>query len=947
MEEIQYIGENLLYKNVGQFAIILGFVMSLLAAAGYFFATQNRHNDLFSSWRKIGRVAFTLHGLSVFTVMAMLFIAMVNKCFEYQYVQLHVSEDLPFRYVFSAFWEGQEGSFLLWMFWHVVLGFILMWRAKEWESPVLSVLAGVQAFIFTMILGIYISAESKIGSNPLLLLRDTMDIPLFNNADYVSLLQGNGLNPLLQNYWMTIHPPTLFLGFASTVVPFCFAIAGLWTKQYKAWLKPVLPWALFSASILGIGILMGGAWAYEALSFGGYWAWDPVENSSLVPWIILVAGIHTHLIARHTGYSVKSTYLFYIFTFIMILYSTYLTRSGILGETSVHSFTEMGLENQLILFILFFTSLGLVIYFLRRKEMPSPKEEEALPSREFWMFIGALVLLFSAVIITVSTSLPVFNKIVNAFVPDFDGYTINEPIDHYNKYQLWIGVFIALLSGFGQFLRYKGLNWKNVSGDFWKHIGIISVITLVLTIAFSFWIELKAWQFWLLAFTGFFTAVANMDYLISAIKGNMRLAGSVFSHVGFGLMVIGVIASGLNKSHISSNPVMQRGLLPEEMLQNNVLLFKGMPMFMSGYRVTYESDTLIGNLREFVVKYEKMNGEGKVAEEFTVKPTATYDNKVVKVSAFNPSTKRYIDRDIFTHIATLSPRERDFELARTEEDSLNYLNYNLGKENVIVILDTVETTSSNTVLPTKAYIIDYNRNPTHPDYEPQEGDFAFSLKIAFEKDDTVFYAEPVLLLRQQLMYSYSVQLNDLSFRVRLSDKTLDALFPPEEELGYNSFTFKQGQSIHLNGLDITFEGFNRQPKHPGYRAQDGDIAVGATFNIISSDGEKYSAEPLYLIRGTSPFNLKDEIRALGLHLRFTSINPDTEQIEVLIAQHDNSLENIPVEIAKKSFRSDYIVLEAIIFPGINLFWLGSTMMMLGLGVSMFRRRKEKAIAQIK
>ncbi len=942
MEEIQYLGEHLIYRNLGQFAITFGFVMSLLAAAGYFFATQNRNSDSYKSWRKIGRFAYTMHGLSVFTIIIVIFLAMLNKCFEYQYVQQHVSEDLPFKYIFSAFWEGQEGSFLLWMFWNVVLGFILMWRAKEWEAPVLSILSGVQAFILTMILGVYFTAELKIGSNPLLLLRDTMDVPLFSNADYVSLLQGNGLNPLLQNYWMTIHPPTLFLGFASTVVPFCFAIAGLWTKKYKEWLKPALPWALFSASILGIGILMGGAWAYEALSFGGYWAWDPVENSSLVPWILLVAGIHAHIVARNTGYSIKSAYLLYVFSFILILYSTYLTRSGVLGESSVHSFTEMGLESLLILFMVFFTGLGLVLYFLRKKEIPGPKEEEALPAREFWMFIGSLVLLFSAVIITGSTSLPVFNKIVQIFNPEFEGYTITEPIQHYNKYQLWIGVFICLLSGMAQFLRYKGSNWDSMSSSFWKRVGIISAFSIALTVLISLWIDLKAWQFWMLAFTGSFAIIANVNYLISSIKGNLRLAGSVFSHVGFGIMVIGVIASGLNQTHISSNPVMQRGLLPDEMLQNNVLLFKGMPMFMSGYRVTFESDTLIGNLREFVVKYEKLDGDGKPVEEFTVVPTATYDNKVIKVSAFNPSTKRYIDKDIFTHIATLSPRERDFELARTIEDSLDYITYSLGKENPVIILDTVESATTNTVLPTKAYLLGIESDPKHADYKPEEGDFAFSVKVAFEKDDTVFYAEPVLVLRQQLLYSFPAQINGLSFKVRLSEKTLDALYPPEDDLGYKRFSLKQGESVNLNGLDIRFDGFNKKPEHPGYIAQDDDIAIGAILNISGAELNKdYIAEPLYLIRGTSPFNLKDEIQEIGLHLRFVSINPETEHIEILVAQRGTQLENIPIEIAKRSFRSDYIVLESIVFPGINLFWLGTILMMSGLGVSMFRRRSEK------
>ncbi|MCC6726248.1 MAG: cytochrome c biogenesis protein CcsA, partial [Saprospiraceae bacterium] len=424
MEEIKYIGEALIYKQLGHFFLVFGFVTSLLGAAGYFFATQRRNLPEADGWRKIGRTGFLLHGLSVFVIIACILLAMINHRFEYQYAWQHVSEDLPFQYIFSAFWEGQEGSFLLWMFWHVVLGLVVLFRNKQWEAPVLSILALVQAFIFTMIMGIHFTDAVKMGSNPLLLMRDTMALPLFNNADYVTLIKGNGLNPLLQNYWMTIHPPTLFLGFASTVVPFTFAIAGLWTRDYKAWMKPALPWALFSGAILGIGILMGSAWAYEALTFGGYWAWDPVENASLVPWILLVGGIHTHLVARSTGYSVKSTMLFYIGSFILTLYSTYLTRSGILGEGSVHSFTEMGLETQLIAFMATFTLIGIALLVFRGKEIESPKDEEALPSKEFWMFIGSLVLLFSAVIITASTSLPVLNKIVQVYDPSFTGYTI-------------------------------------------------------------------------------------------------------------------------------------------------------------------------------------------------------------------------------------------------------------------------------------------------------------------------------------------------------------------------------------------------------------------------------------------------------------------------------------------------------------------------------------------
>jgi len=954
MNGIQYIGEHLLPGQIGQFAIILGFVSSLLAAAAYFFATQRREKEEFANWRKIGRLSFLVQGISVFTVIGVLFYVMVNKYFEYQYVWAHVSEDLPFRYIFSAFWEGQEGSFLLWMFWHVLLGFVLIKTLSKsallkdssslgasWEAPVLSVLSLVQAFLFVMILGLYFGENLKIGSSPLLLLRDVMDIPLFNNADYVELIKGTGLNPLLQNYWMTIHPPTLFLGFASTTVPFCFAIAGLWTNRYKEWLRPAMPWALFSAAILGTGILMGGAWAYEALSFGGYWAWDPVENLSLVPWLVLLAGIHTNLVAKNTGYSIKSTYLFYILTFILILYSTFMTRSGILGESSVHAFTEMGLESLLILFIGTFTLLSLVLYLAKYRRLPSPKKEESVESKEFWMFIGSLVLLFSAAMITISTSLPVYNKIVQVFKPDFDGLVITDRIAHYNKYQLWIAVFIGLISGFAQFLRFKEFNWKQRVSKFFKHSLFSALSAAVLTWLTTFWIQLHAWQFFVLLFAAYFGLFANLDYLITFLKGNLKMAASAFAHIGFGIMVVGTVASGLNKQHISTNPFAQRGLLDEEMLKRNVLLFKGKPILMSGYRVTYLRDTMIGNDREFEINYQKLDKNGVVKENFTVRPTALYDNKITKIAAYNPATKHYLQKDIFTHIATLPRQEADFEYARNQEDSLQYQVFDLPLGKPFVIKDTVTTGATISILDTEATLLSINRQPQHPEYHPQKGDIAVGVKIAFRnvEEDTVYYAEPVLVLRGSLLFAYPIQLNDLMMKVRLTEDIFNLLFTPESDLDYRTFVFKQGDKINYNGLDIQFTGFDKNPQHPAYQKEENDIAVGAQLRVTDpKTGTSKEAEPVYLIRGAQPFNLKDEIPESGLHFRFTSIDPNKETVEILIAQRsDRKVESVPVEIALKSFRTDYIVLEAIVFPGINLFWLGSILMMFGLGLGMWKR----------
>ena len=257
---MEYIGEHLLIGKVGNVFVILSFVFALLASISYFFAA--RDNDEAPSWKRIARISFRIHGFSVFGIVATLFLMLQNHYFEYEYVWHHSSKEMPMRYILSCFWEGQEGSFLLWTFWHVIIGLILQRTAKNWEAPVMATISLVQAFLTSMLLGIFVF-EHRIGSNPFtVLLREHPDfanIPLFSNPDYLEKLDGRGLNPLLQNYWMTIHPPTLFLGFALTVVPFAYAIAGLWKKKFNEWIKPALPWAFLGVMVLGTGVLMGGA----------------------------------------------------------------------------------------------------------------------------------------------------------------------------------------------------------------------------------------------------------------------------------------------------------------------------------------------------------------------------------------------------------------------------------------------------------------------------------------------------------------------------------------------------------------------------------------------------------------------------------------------------------------------------------------------------------------
>lgn len=932
MEQINYIGENLLPGQIGHGFIILSFVASLLAVIAYFFATQNREKDLTlsSSWNKIGRSAFLVHGISVFGIMAMIFYVMINNMFEYQYAWEHVSEDLPMKYIFSAFWEGQEGSFLLWMFWHVVLGVVVMFTAKKWEAPTMATLAAVQLFLGSMILGLYFGdAEIKIGANPLVLLRDVNDAPIFTRENYLSLIEGNGLNPLLQNYWMTIHPPTLFLGFASTTIPFCFAIAALWTKDYKSWLKPVLNWSLFSAMILGTGILMGGAWAYEALSFGGYWAWDPVENSSLVPWLILIAGIHTAMVAKNTGYSIKSTFLFLMLTFIFIVYSTFLTRSGILGDTSVHAFTEMGLEWQLIGFLGFFTLLGIGLLAARWRQIPAPKNEESAYSREFWMFIGSLVLIFSAVLITFTTSIPVYNKIALFFDPTFEELSPpKEVVPHYNKYQLWIALLIGVLSGVAQFMRYKAAGSKKALRNSGIHLGVTALIAAGLTVALAFTFSSLSWQHLLLLWSGLFAITSNLDYVITVLRGKIAISASAVSHIGFGIMILGILYSGLNKNVISRG-FMEVGMIEgfdEDDRGNNILLYKDLPTRMDDYLVTYTSDSVDGFNRYFNIEYQKMNKEGKVTEEFTLKPNIIYDKNENKIAASNPSTKHYLHKDIFTHVSALPRSEMEPEIAKALEDSLKYIQYDINLNDTIFLSKKYAVTFEG-----------FTKTPYNDHYKPEDGDgkLGANLKVFIANTDTSWMLTPMVLTRDDQQFVLHDQVSEIGVKAKIADD----FFKIEENLNYQKYKLKIGESTKVGDVSITFNGFQREINNKDYERIEGDIAVSAVLEAVLNE-ERQIAEPVYLIRGQEQFNVADEIRDFGLKFRFFNVNPETEEVTLFIADNFPKKEKVVVEIAENVVRNDYVVMEAIVFPGINLFWLGSVMMMIGFGMGMWQRLRK-------
>jgi cytochrome c-type biogenesis protein CcmF len=195
LESIQYIGEIQWPGILGQLAVLICFVTALAGSFAFYKASQHPSGR----WQVLSKAYFGVHSLALFGIIGTLLAVMMMHRYEYEYAWNHVSDALPMRYIFSAFWEGQEGSFLLWMFWHMVLGGVLLYRKDKHVHIVMAVLLAVQCVIASMLLGIHFGVDARLGRNPFLLLRDTMDAPLFSNPRNLDVLEGNGLNPLLQN----------------------------------------------------------------------------------------------------------------------------------------------------------------------------------------------------------------------------------------------------------------------------------------------------------------------------------------------------------------------------------------------------------------------------------------------------------------------------------------------------------------------------------------------------------------------------------------------------------------------------------------------------------------------------------------------------------------------------------------------------------------------------
>ncbi len=607
--------ESAVFNGVtGTLALSIAFAASLVAMFSYLFAARNGSERAMN----IGRLGFHVAVVSFMVACAVLMFLILTHQYQYHYVWRYSSNFLAKPFLLASFYTGQQGSFMLWTLLTCMVGvFVLGYAQKvKYEAPVM----GVFGLVITCLL--------------LILVVDSPFVSYFEKFPEAIAVpdNGNGLNPTLENIWLTIHPPILFSGFAAMTVPFVFAVGGLIKRDYQRWVTISLPWTLFASMVLGFGIMLGGWWAYETLGWGGFWGWDPVENSSLIPWLVCVSLVHTMLVQKRTGTIgtsttpqkvgglVKTNFLLAVLAFGLILYSTFLTRSGVLGDTSVHSFVEPGNFVYAVLLgvIFLFVGIGVVALIWRWRELRQAALEMQLMSRENALAIGSAVLAMSALIVMIGTSYPIF-------LPLFDKPKIALDPSFYNSLQLPLGIIIVLLNGISMMLK-----WKNTpTNEFYRKVATAVVIASVGTLGLVL-LGVHDIVFILLGFGSVFALVVNVQLGWRILRGNRQFVGAYVSHAGVAFMMLGIVFTA------------RYGVT------DHVQLIQGEPKKALGYTVTY-----MGFRQVDKEKLDRQRLEHKVVFEkdgdrFEVHPITMLSDFNNRESAFmEPGIKYYPTKDVY------------------------------------------------------------------------------------------------------------------------------------------------------------------------------------------------------------------------------------------------------------------------------------------------------------
>lgn len=501
--------------KLGMILIVFAFISGLTSALFYWLAKnnemdKNKKKVITTNYKSYGRYAFYFSMSLITLAAAYLYYLIFNHQFQVKYIYQYSSRDLPFGFLLSSFWAGQEGSFLLWTLFLAWLGVVFIRTAKEYENYGMFFLNLVQAFFLLLMIKASPFEVHASGAVP---------------AD------GAGLNPLLQNFWMVIHPPILFIGYAAATYPFVIALAALVKNDFSKWVNQSLPWVLGVSFTLGAGIIIGAFWSYETLGWGGYWGWDPVENSSLIPWLTTLALFHGLIIERRSGALIKSNFFLAMISFILVVYATFLTRSGVLADFSVHSFQDLGINGYLMIFLALSTIGSVGLLFSKLKQLKGTNIDFSTLNRENVLLAGMMLLSASGILTILGTSSPI--------ISGWFGEPSQVDISFYNKVNLPIGIAMCLFIGLAPLLRWQEIKIKDTINRF-----LPSIILTAVTMLISVYLGVRTFVNILFLTFALFTIWSNLFGIIERIKINWRNIAAPFAHFGVGMMFVGIIISG-------------------------------------------------------------------------------------------------------------------------------------------------------------------------------------------------------------------------------------------------------------------------------------------------------------------------------------------------------------------------------------------------------------------
>jgi cytochrome c-type biogenesis protein CcmF len=526
-------------ENVGALALLLAFCISLYAIAASVVGTLKKKPFLVLS----GERAVVGVWLLISTAAGILIYSMMTGDMRLAYVASHTNHAMPAFYKFAAWWGGQEGSLLFWSWILSTYGAVVVLtnrgRHRSLMPWVLAILSTVQ--VFFLILNAFVVSPFQV---------------LAVDKVITSVPDGMGLNPLLQYWAMVIHPPMLYLGYVGFVVPFAFAMASLITKAPgESWIHTTRRWTIVTWLFQGTGVMLGSAWAYHVLGWGGYWMWDPVENASLLPWLAATAFLHSVMMQEKKGMMKVWNMVLIASTFFLCIYGTFLTRSGIIS--SVHAFAESPIGKFFVLFLAMGIAATVWLILDRLDYLKSESELESVVSRESSFLFNNLILLASCFAVLWGTMFPVLSE-------KFSTEKISLDAVWFNRLMVPIGLFLLFLTGVGPLFAWRRTSMESLRKNFqWPGIGMLVVVAAlyaggmrypysVISLGLCFFVTATI----VLEFTrgagaiNEKTKVGLVPAMIELTHRNTRRYGGYIVHMGMVLMFIGWSGHPFNQTAV-------------------------------------------------------------------------------------------------------------------------------------------------------------------------------------------------------------------------------------------------------------------------------------------------------------------------------------------------------------------------------------------------------------